>query len=346
MTIAAAFHDQAGHCEALGSPFMGRLMRLIGDNWPLDRALAGRVEAWPGDIGPKGASIPLRLAGGLYALVLKGADPALVAAYPPSQVPDAQLLAAVQGALLTHAEFMDQWMDSAPQTNELRRSAGLIAAAHWLTARHKLPLHLSELGASAGLNLNFDRYALDIGGDTFGPGNPALTLTPDWQGPRPPVADVRVSARRGVDLNPLDPADETDALRLIAYLWADQPDRLSRTRAALACPPAPVDTGDAIDWLQTRLAQPWDGQLHMIFHTIAWQYFPAEAQERGKAMIEAAGAQATDAAPLAWVGMEADGTDAPGAALHLRLWPGDLHVDLGRICFHGRWVHWGPSVRT
>lgn len=345
MTVAEAFYDQAGHCEALGSPFMGRLMRLIGDNWPLDRALAGRVDAWQGDIGPKGASIPLRLAGGLHALVLQGADPALIAAYPPAQVPDAQLLAAVQGALLTHAEFLDHWMNSAPQTNELRRSAGLIAAAHWLTARHNLPLRLSELGASAGLNLNFDRYALDIAGESFGAADPVLTLTPEWQGPRPPVAELRVQTRRGVDLNPLDPAKDEDALRLIAYLWADQPERLSRTRAALTCPPAPVDTGDAIDWLAARLKQPWDGQLHMIFHTVAWQYFPAEAQERGKAMIEAAGAQATEAAPLAWVGMEADG-DTRGAALSLRLWPGDLRLDLGRICFHGRWVHWNPTVRN
>ena len=56
-------------------------------------------------------------------------------------------------------------------------------------------------------------------------------------------------------------------------------------------------------------------------------------------MIEEAGSAATDEAPLAWLGMEAD--DAPdGAALGLRLWPGDVRLGLGRADFHGRWVDW------
>jgi hypothetical protein len=35
--------------------------------------------------------------------------------------------------------------------------------------------------------------------------------------------------------------------------------------------------------------------------------------------------------------MENDGT-SPGAVMTLRLWPGDVTLDLGRIDFHGRWV--------
>jgi hypothetical protein len=38
--------------------------------------------------------------------------------------------------------------------------------------------------------------------------------------------------------------------------------------------------------------------------------------------------------------MEADGTDAPGAALTLRLWPGNVTVQLARIDFHGRRIDW------
>jgi hypothetical protein len=29
-----------------------------------------------------------------------------------------------------------------------------------------------------------------------------------------------------------------------------------------------------------------------------------------------------------------------GAALTLRLWPGDIRLALGRADFHGRWVQW------
>jgi hypothetical protein len=77
----------------------------------------------------------------------------------------------------------------------------------------------------------------------------------------------------------------------------------------------------------------------MIYTTIAWQYFPAAKQAEGLAMIEAAGATATMDAPLAFVQMENDGGEK-GAALTLRLWPGDQRLSLGRVDFHGRWVDW------
>ena len=57
---------------------------------------------------------------------------------------------------------------------------------------------------------------------------------------------------------------------------------------------------------------------------------------------EAAGAQATPNRPLAWLSMETDGdtTGKVGAALTLRLWPGDITLELGRADFHGRWINW------
>jgi hypothetical protein len=45
----------------------------------------------------------------------------------------------------------------------------MIGAGHWLTARFGLPLVLSEAGSSAGLNLLWDRFALDTGGWRRGP---------------------------------------------------------------------------------------------------------------------------------------------------------------------------------
>ncbi len=131
-------------------------------------------------------------------------------------------------------------------------------------------------------------------------------------------------------------------LRLTAYLWPDQPERLARTRAALAVAQAPVDRADAADWLAKRLTTSTDDHLHLIFHTVAWQYFPPETQSRARDLIEAAGARATAQNPLAWFGMEAD-TLSPGAGLTLRLWPGDTNIPMGRADFHGRWVDWRPE---
>ncbi len=279
--------------------------------------------------------MPLRLAGALHALHLQEHE-TLKQVYPPRQPDDDTLWAAISETLVSDADAIDQWLDSPPQTNEVRRSSVLIAAGHLLADRYDLPIRTSELGASGGLNLHWDAYALTAAGQTFGAKDPVLTLTPIWTGPLPPVARPRLTDRGGVDINPLDPL--VDALRLQAYLWPDQPERLSLTKAAITAAQTPVDRADAIDWLAPRLAhQP--GTLHMIYTTVAWQYFPAQKQAEGTLLIETAGRSASNDSPVAWFGMENDG-GSNGAALTLRIWPGDLRLDLGRADFHGRWIDW------
>jgi hypothetical protein len=339
MTLREAFTEQVKSCIALGSPFMGRLMTVLAQHWPEDTELARRFASWSGDIGSSGASLPLRLAGGLHALVLQAKDAELTAVYPPHVVDDAVLIDVVVAAIRRHDALLCVWAENAPQTNEVRRAAVLIAAAHWLDARYHLPIRLSELGASAGLNLMFDKFAMQISDECWGHDDATVRLAPEWRGSLPPHASPHIVERRGVDLNPLYVGRAEDEQRLMSYIWADQADRITRTRAAMALQNQPMEKGDAIEWLATRLAHPTAGQLHLIYHTIAWQYFPAERQASGRAMIEAAGAAATESAPLAWLGVEAD--DNPhGAALTLRLWPGDVHVSLGRAGFHGQWVEW------
>ena len=338
-SIRASFFRQATHCETMGSPLTARVLRMLGAHLP-SGPVADRVLGWQGDATSFGDAVALRLAAGLHALVLSGTDAQLSAAYANPHIAESDFRTALREAFANHAPHLLLWLDNPPQTNEVRRSAALIAAGHWLSQRFDGPLVLSELGASAGLNLLWDRYALDLPGATFGPPNARVRLAPDWTGPLPPRTRPRVAARAGVDLNPLDPAK--DRLRLLSYIWAGQADRLSRTVAAAeeaANFPGLVDRADAVDWLKTRLTKRIPGHLHLIFHTIAWQYFPASAQLRGDALLAEAGARATHDAPLARVSMEAD-DQSPGAALSVTLWPGGETTTLGRVDFHGRWVDW------
>ena len=316
---------------------MGQLMQLCGTMaWP-DGSVTDRIFAWQGDISPGGQSIALRLAGALHALYLQG-HTTLSAVYPPQAVNDEALWTAVAATLVSDADQIHSWLDSPPQTNEVRRSGALIALGHLLADRFGLPIRTSELGASGGLNLHWDAYALKLGDGLYGADAPALTLSPDWSGPKPPLCRPNVVARAGVDINPLNPADPDHALRLQAYLWADQPERLALTRAAMRVAKTPVSKGDAIDWLTGQL-QHLPDQLHLIYSTVAWQYFPDDKKAQGARIIEEAGATATKTSPLAWFGMENDG-GARGAALTLRLWPGDHTIALGRADFHGRWIEW------
>ena len=76
----------------------------------------------------------------------------------------------------------------------------LIATALILERRFKLPLILSALGASAGLNLSFEQFARPSHGFTYQPHKAALTLTPDWRGPSPPPGGFKIGGRAGIDL--------------------------------------------------------------------------------------------------------------------------------------------------
>ena len=104
--MPAALRVQARSCRALGSNFMGRLLVLLADNWPGDGKITDLCEGWPDELGPNAASLPLRLVGGLHALVLTSADDALGAAYPPNDVPDQVLLDAVFSAMRRHERFL------------------------------------------------------------------------------------------------------------------------------------------------------------------------------------------------------------------------------------------------
>ena len=336
--VRAAFSDQARSCRELGSALTARIVETLGTALEADQGpVAHRVLAWPGDTSSRGASVPLRLAGALHAQVLRGQAPALAAAYATGEAP-AELL--LQTLAAREAEILE-WLDQPPQTNEVGRAAALIAGTRFALAQldTPLPLALRELGASAGLNLNFPDYTIDFQNRS----DPRSMLSPDWRGEAPPPIALAAPSRRGVDLHPIDLADP---IRLRAYIWPDQPQRLARLDAALAharSHPPQVDEGDAAAWLdQQPLANP--GLLTLVYHTIAHQYFPPEVQARIAQRMSDAGRRASAAAPLARLAMEADTT--PGSAvLELDLWDGQhRRWRLGRADFHGRWIDWQPAA--
>jgi hypothetical protein len=336
VTPTEAFRRQAVTNERLGSPFTARVLGALPDLLSPGTPLADRILGWPGDPGSGGDSVPLRLLGGLHALVLAG-DP-LGCAYPPNEPSDEALREALAAALAERADHLDAWLDGPPQTNEVRRSVGLIAGACVLAERHGLPIVLHEVGASGGLNLHFDRFALETPRFRRGAADPVITLEPGWAGTAPPDAPFQIAERAGCDLAPLDPGEPADLMRLRAYLWADQPHRRALTDAAASVATTRVERADAVAWLERRLAEPRPGHLHLLVHTVAWQYLPAAAQAEGDAIVAEAGARASADAPLARLAMEADG--GRGAALTLTSWPGGEPQTLARVDFHGRWVEW------
>lgn len=349
--IRTAFRDQARACTALGSGFTAHLCERLADLLKQGGGkVATRILNWPGDPSGRADSVPLRLCGAMHALVLTGNDRALAEAYRARRVEDAAIL----GALHRHEDEILRWLDSPPQTNEVARSAAIILAARFAAGHVQLPIRALELGASAGLNLNFHRYDLrPIGAQAsaaratswnISREDDAVLLEPEFYG-NPPDTPFTVGDAEGVDLRPVDPV--ADGLRLMAYCWADQDARLARLRAALAIAqrhPPRVTAGDAGDWLADRLAQPVHGRLTLVYHTIAAQYFPPATLAACNDALERAAAGATPEAPVAHFAMEADDGNE-GAGLALKLWDGAAHGwNLGRADFHGRWIDWKPNT--
>ena len=206
MSVRDSFREQATGCNALGSPFTAQLLVLLADRLQPGTPVADRILNWEGDASYRTDVVGLRVAGALHALVLSGENPDLVKVYPPNSAGDAALWKAVSNAFQTNESHMLDWLDQPPQTNEVRRCAALIPAFLTLQQKFDRPLALYELGASGGLNMNWDRFSLDLNGTLFGDPASPVRLTPDWSGPVPPDIQPRIHSKVACDINPLDPA--------------------------------------------------------------------------------------------------------------------------------------------
>jgi hypothetical protein len=340
--VPAAFRQQIDWCDRLGSPFtarlLERLLRDIDDGGPAAALVAG----WPGD--PVADALPLRLAGALHALVLAGTAPDLASCYPPRAADGPDLLGpALRGAVTEHAGFLRGFLASPPQTNEVGRAAVLLGGFLQVAAATGLPLSLLEIGASAGLNLVWDRYRYRLGSADWGDPHSRVLLAPEWRGSLPPLdAPVIVAERAACDVAPIDLEDEAQRLRLRAYVWADQVERLARLDGAVAVARRAghrVEAADAATWLRAKLARLPAGRATVLFHSIMWTYLSAPDRAAIAETAARAGEAATAAAPFAWLRFELQHPDAP-PELRLTLWPGHGETCLARAHPHGSRVTW------
>lgn len=343
-TMQTNFRRQARTCGDYGSPLTAAILGRAADWLEAPHPIARRLAGWPGT-GTEDA-VALRFAGAVHAAALTGRAPALarmIDASAKGDKPDtASLWSAVLGAVDANLAFIDTFLDTPPQTNEVGRSAVLMAGALELASRCDLPIHLLEAGASAGLNLIFDHYRYHLGTLVTGSKDAPVELKPDWRGVAPPGANINIVAREACDMAPVDLGSEEAVLRLRSFVWAGQAARAHRLDAAImSARKADVSVTQAAigTWLEDVLAAPRPGKLTLLMHTIVWQYLPAYEAAIAEHLIRRAGEAATEGAPFARLAVEWNPAIS-AADVHLTTWPGGQRRLLGHAHAHGNWIEW------
>jgi hypothetical protein len=211
-------------------------------------------------------------------------------------------------------------------------------------------LRLFEVGASAGLNLLWDRFGYRLGLARWGDSESPVQIESDWHGAPPPLAaPVRVVSRMACDRRPLDIGDPVERRRLLAYIWPGQMDRFVRLEAALKMGlevGLRVEAADAAEWTRARVA-PEAGAATVVYHSIFWQYLPDATKTALKAAIDEKAAQANAGARFAWLRMEPSAQDLSKIELRLTLWPKGEDRLLARVHPHGaraRWLAFEPNA--
>jgi hypothetical protein len=339
------------HADALAgarrSPLYVELMRAAA----LDLESGGVVcELFDGIPAPPGSVPGLRLMGALHHLVLQGRAPQLACHYPSAGGTKAPSGAWAPAAASLRERFDEvrERVTLTVQTNEPGRAAVLYGALLWMSERHRLPVHLLEIGASGGLNLLADRFAYRVDGSLLGDAASPLVFDEPWRGrpvpdPAATTRALRIATRAGCDLAPLDLACMRDRLTLRSYVWPDELDRLARLDAALevaARHPPLVAACAAERWLPDVLAARRSGGLTVLWQSVMRQYVPFEAWAAIEGAVEDAARAATADMPLAWLTMEPGEHPLSGFVLSATTWPGGSRLELAEVGDHGPPVRW------
>ena len=335
--LAGRLRRQAGWCADLGSPLYASLLRSAADDLLAGGPVWDVLEGFEDEAGT--AAVALRFMGAVHRLVLDDTLPELARHYPSTGGEgDASATWPVfRQGLVDERAKLRTLLGAGCQTNEVGRSAALMGGFLEVAHRTHLPLRILEIGASAGLNLRWDRYRYESTEGAWGDASSAVRFVHSFEIPPPMNRSAEVVERKGCDLQPLDPTSQQDALTLRSFIWADQLGRLALLDGAIEIAgdmPVEIERTDAAAFLERELARRVDGVATVVYHSVFMQYVEDPARRRIGAAISAAKRIATARAPVFHLSME------PGTKTEARF---EVRLDeelIGTSLAHGTGVRW------
>lgn len=232
------------------------------------------------------------------------------------------------------------------QTNEVGRCTALVPAFEWVVRQHVgMKLAMIEIGASAGLNMLWDRYGYEYRpGGKVGDADAMVQLPCEVRGTIPPLPEAmpEVVWRVGIDINPLIGFvhDESEMLWLQALIWPEQADRAEQLERAIneaRRTPPEVRKGSAPDVIEDIIEEaPSDAHL-VIYHSYTLNQMPQDVGNATRENMQKA-SETRDFTRIAlewWAGEPAPTLDAyeyRGGEM--------MKTRLGICESHGRWLEW------
>ena len=230
------------------------------------------------------------------------------------------------------------------QTNVVRRSICLLPAFAVVSeAGGGRPLAQIDVGASAGLNLLWERYRYSYDSEvTWGDPSSPVHLSTELRSQRVlPVipASLHAGWSVGVDVNPVSPKDEDAVLWLRALVWPENMELQSQLTAAIQVAreyPPEVKRGDASRILPQLLRSVPPDMTLCVFATHALHQFPRDAL----VSVLKAMQKHSERRPVFFISME--GTGDPHSELKLTAYErGErTSLDLANCHPHGHWLEW------
>jgi hypothetical protein len=234
------------------------------------------------------------------------------------------------------------------QTNDVGRSAVLFPAFEYLSrVTGRVPLALVEIGASAGLNLYWDRYRYEydghrLCGDPDSPVRIASAVRGKRDPPLPP-SPPNVAVRVGIDLNPLDVTDPDDARWLRALVIPDQRERHERLASAidLVRERSPdIVAGDALDTLPDVLDRLPENGIACVYSTLTTY----QLGENGVADLEEVLADRGRKRTIHWLSDDLFAERDRPIYRHVALSDDDrIETRLAEYESYGQWIRWIAS---
>jgi hypothetical protein len=331
---------QARLCRENGGPTYQAIIEAILADLDDTSAVVRLLAADPRE--PVGSALFLRLLGAVHRLALTRPEFPLRPYFLSTggSIDTTDVIDAFFDAVNTNSEAIAVEMIRDVQTNEVGRAAPLSAAINFVTADRNSDVHLFELGASAGLNLWFDRYRITSPKHGWGPADSPLKLEGHFDCD-PPLGNYHIVERRGCDLMPMRVSDQWDRTVLRSFVWPDDVERLARLDAAMSIAgEAVIERASAGGWLKRQLTDLSLG-VTIIFHSILFPYLTDGERSEIRTHIEAAGRRADPSRRLAWVSLEPDSRFG-AVSLIAERWPEHERLLLATSTPHGLDIKWAP----